>query len=370
MKEYSTVYVGMDTEKERISVAYAPEGRDCGVEFVGPIGTRQRDVGGLIRRLKAKADKLVFVYEAGPCGYGLYRYLTKEGYECHVVAPSLTPRKPGDRVKTNRRDAMKLARQMRSGDLTSVYVPSVEDEAIRDLCRGREDAMRDLKAAKQRLKALLLRLDIRYSGRESWSKSYFRWLSEVRCPTAAQQIVFQETLQGISEREARVARLERELKEMVPGWRLYPLVRGYQALRGIQFIGAVTLAAELGDLRRFLKARQVMGFLGLTPSEHSTGAKRRLGGITKTGNVRARRVLIEAGWAYRWIPKMSRAIQERQEGLPQEVRDISWKAQIRLSKRYRRLVSRRKNPNLAVTAVARELSAFIWAISKEVMEAG
>jgi transposase len=258
---------------------------------------------------------------------------------------------------------------MRSGDLTSIYVPSVEDEAIRDLCRGRDDAMRDLKAAKQRLKALLLRLDIRYEGRESWSKAYRRWLTDVRCPTGAQQIVFQETLHAIREREARVERLEVELKEMVPGWRLYPLVRAYQALRGIQFIGAVALVSELGDLRRFSKARQVMAFIGLTPSEHSTGTKRRLGAITKTGNGRARRVLIEASQAYRWTPKMSREIEDRQEGLPQAIRDIGWKAQIRLWKRYRRLVSRRKHHNLAVTAVARELSAFLWAISKEVMGA-
>jgi transposase len=369
MKKYSTLYVGMDTEKEKISVAYAPEGRDSGVEYVGPIGTRQKDISGLIRRLKGKADELVFVYEAGPCGYGLYRYITSQGCECHVVAPSLTPRKPGERVKTNRRDAMKLARQMRSGDLTSIYVPSVEDEAIRDLCRGRDDAMRDLKAAKQRLKALLLRLDIRYEGRESWSKAYRRWLTDVRCPTGAQQIVFQETLHAIREREARVERLEVELREMVPGWRLYPVVQAYQALRGIQFIGAVTLVSELGDLRRFSKARQVMGFTGLTPSEHSTGTKRRLGAITKTGNGRARRVLIEASQAYRWTPKMSREIEDRQEGLPQAIRDIGWKAQIRLWKRYRRLVSRRKHHNLAVTAVARELSAFLWAISKEVMGA-
>jgi transposase len=369
MKKYSTLYVGMDTEKEKITVAYAPEGRDSGVEYVGPIGTRQKDISGLIRRLKGKADELVFVYEAGPCGYGLYRYITSQGYECHVAAPSLTPRKPGERVKTNRRDAMKLARQMRSGDLTSIYVPSVEDEAIRDLCRGRDDAMRDLKAAKQRLKALLLRLDIRYRGRESWSKAYRRWLTDVRCPTGAQQIVFQEMLHAIREREARVERLEVELREMVPGWRLYPVVQAYQALRGIQFIGAVTLVSELGDLRRFSKARQVMGFTGLTPSEHSTGTKRRLGAITKTGNGRARRVLIEASQAYRWTPKMSREIEDRQEGLPQAIRDIGWKAQIRLWKRYRRLVSRRKHHNLAVTAVARELSAFLWAISKEVMGA-
>ena len=369
MKKYSILYVGMDTEKEKISVAYAPAERGSEVVFVGPIGTSDRDIEKLIGRLKGKAVELVFVYEAGPCGYGLHRYLTKRGYEFHLVAPSLTPRKPGERVKTNRRDAMKLARLMRAGELTSVYVPGVEDEAIRDLCRGRDDAKRDVKASKQRLKAFLLRLDIRYSGRSSWSKAYYKWLSEVKCPTAAQQIVFQENLHAISEREARVARLEGELRELVPGWRLYPLVKAYQALRGIQFIGGVTLAAEVGDLTRFIKARQVMAFMGLTPSEHSTGTKRHLGAITKTGNGRARRVLIEAGWSYRWTARLSPTIQQRQENLPQEVRDIAWKAQVRLSKCYRRLVSRGKNPNLAVTAVARELSAFTWAIAKEVMKA-
>lgn len=369
MKKCNTLYVGMDTEKEKISVACAPDGRGAPVEFVGPIGPRESDIDKLIKRLRPKAERLVFVYEAGPCGYGLYRYLSGRGYECHVVAPSLTPRKPGDRVKTNRRDAVKLARLMRAGELTSVYVPGVEDEAIRDLCRARDDSVRDLKAAKQRLKALLLRLGIRYHGRSSWSKAYFRWLSGVKCPTSAQQIVFQESINAISERAARVGRLEVELRELVAGWRLYPLVRAYQALRGIQFIGAVTLAAELGYLPRFDRARQVMAFVGLIPSEHSTGPKRRLGAITKTGNGRARRVLIEAGWSYRWVPRLTATIKDRQEDLPQQVRDIGWRAQVRLTKRYQRLVSRGKNPNIAVTAVARELCAFAWAISKEVMKA-
>ena len=369
MKQYSTLYVGMDTEKEKMSVAYVGDERGVEVVFVGPMGTRESDVEKLIRRLKGKARELVFVYEAGPCGYGLYRYLTKRGLECHVVAPSLTPRKPGERVKTNRRDAMKLARLMRSGDLTSVYVPGVEDEAIRDLCRAREDAMRDLKRAKQRLKALLLRLDLRYSGRASWSKAYCKWLTGVKCPSPAQQIAFHEYLNAISERESRVSRLDAELRELVPRWGLYPLVKGYQALRGIQFTGALTLAAEVGDLTRFSKARPVMAFFGLFPSEHSTGNKRRLGSITKTGNSHARRVLIEGGWSYRWPARISPTIQERQENLPQGVRDIAWKAQVRLCRRYRRLVSRGKHPNVAVAAVARELCAFTWAIAREVKKA-
>jgi transposase len=359
----------MDTEKEKMSVAYVGDERGAEVVFVGPMGTRESDVDKLIGRLKGKARELVFVYEAGPCGYGLYRYLTKRGLECHVVAPSLTPRKPGERVKTNRRDAMKLARLMRSGDLTSVYVPGVEDEAIRDLCRAREDAMRDLKGAKQRVKALLLRLDLRYSGRASWSKAYRKWLSGVKCPSPAQQIAFHEYLNAISERESRVSRLDGELRELVPTWGLYPLVKGYQALRGIQFIGALTMAAEVGDLTRFSKARQVMAFIGLIPSEHSTGNKRRLGAITKTGNGHARRVLIEAGWSYRWPARISPTIQERQEDVPEEVRNIAWKAQVRLCRRYRQLVRRGKNPNVAVTAIGRELCAFTWAIAREIKEA-
>jgi transposase len=266
-----TLFVGLDVHKESIAVAYAPEDRGAEVVSLGPIGTRQCDIDRLLRQLQAKAARLVLVYEAGPCGYWLYRYLTRKGLSCHVVAPSLIPRKPGDRVKTDRHDAVMLARLLRSGDLTPIYVPQVQDEAIRDLSRAREDAMHDLQAAKHRLKAFLLRQDIRYEGRASWSPAHLRWLSEVVCPTPAQQIVFQEYLRAVTEQHERLGRLEHELHEAVQGWRLYPVVQAIQALRGVDLTSAIIVIAELGDLTRFDTPRQLMSYLGLTPSEYSSG---------------------------------------------------------------------------------------------------
>jgi transposase len=255
---------------------------------------------------------------------------------------------------------------MRSGDLTPVFVPEVEDEAIRDLCRARGDVMRDLKASKFRLKSFLLRHDIRYSGRANWGPAHLRWLSEITCPTQAQQIVFQEYIRAIEDHNQRLIRIEAELKEQMATWRLYPFVEAFQALRGVQFTVAVTTVAEVGDLTRFHNPRQLTAYLGLSPSEHTSGPKRRQGGITKSGNTHARRVLVEGAWSYRYTAKVSRIIQIRQENLPQSIKDISWKAQVRLCKRYRRLVSRGKNPNVAVVAVARELASYMWAIAQEV----
>ena len=369
MDECSTLFIGLDSHKDFISVAYAPEDRTAEVIYLGRIGTLQRDIDKMVRRMQSKAKQLVFAYEAGPCGYVLYRYLTKKGHKCVVVAPSLMPRKAGDRVKTDPRDAIQLARLMRSGDLTAVYVPRIEDEAIRDLCRAREDAMGDLKAAKSRLKGFLLRHDICYSGTANWSKAHLRWLSTVVMPTPAQRIVFQEYVRAICEHTERHDHIAAELRELAPAWRLYPVVEALQALRGVRFIVAMTVVAEVGDLTRFDNPRQLMAYLGLSPSEHSSGGKRRLGGITKTGNSHARRVLVEGAWAYRHPAKVSRVIQVRLEDLPSSIQDIAWKAQLRLCKRYRRLVAKGKNPNLVVTAIARELAAFMWAIACEVKEA-
>lgn len=358
------LYIGLDVHKESIAVAYAPEERGTEVVSLGAIGTRQCDIDKLIRRLQAKGATLIFGYEAGPCGYWLYRYLTRKGVRCHVVAPSLIPRKPGDRVKTDRRDAITLARLLRSGDLTSIYVPTVEDEAIRDLSRGREDAMRDLKATKYRLKAFLLRQDIRYEGRANWTAAHLRWLSEVVCPTPAQQIVFQEYVRAVTEQHERLQRLESELREQATHWRLYPVVEAIQALRGVELTGAVILIAELGDLTRFDTPRQLMSYLGLTPSEYSSGERRRQGGITKAGNTHARRALVEGAWAYRYPAKVSRHLQLRLEKLPAEVQAIGWKAQVRLCKRYRQLIARGKHANQVVVAIAREMAAFAWAIAR------
>jgi transposase len=366
MSQSSTLYVGMDVHKDSIAVAYVAQEYGAEVVSLGTIGTRQCDIDKLIRRLQSKSKQLVFVYEAGPCGYWLYRYLKKQGYVCWVVAPSLIPKKAGDRVKTDRRDAMQLARLMRSGDLTPVYVPAVEDEAIRDLSRAREDTLRDLKAAKLRLKAFLLRHEIRYTGQANWSPAHLRWLSEVVCPTPAQQIVFQEYVQTVTEQTERLGRLELELHEQVQSWRLSPVVEALQALRGVQFTVAVTTVAELGDLTRFDNPRQLMNYLGLTPSEYSSGARRQQGSITKTGNTHARRALIEGAWAYRYPAKVSRHLQLRLEKLPTALQAISWKAQVRLCKRYRQLIAKGKNANQVVVAIARELSAFMWAIAKQV----
>ena len=366
MHQSSTLYVGLDVHKESIAVAYVAKEHHAEVVSIGNIGTRQCDIDKLVRQLQSKSKHLVFVYEAGPCGYWLYRYLTKKGQVCWVIAPSLIPKKPGDRVKTNRRDAIKLARLMRSGDLTPVYVPKVEEEAIRDLCRAREDTIRALKAAKFQRNAFLLRHDIRYTGRATWGPAHLRWLSEVVCPTPAQQIVFQEYVRTVTEHTERLERLEQELTDQVQTWRLRSVVDALQALRGVQFVVAVTTVAELGDLTRFDNPRQLMSYLGLTPSEYSTGDRRRQGGITKAGNSHARRALIEGAWAYRYPAKVSRHLQLRLEKVPKPIQDLSWKAQVRLCKRYRQLSARGKNANQVVVAIARELSAFMWAIAQEV----
>jgi transposase len=366
MSQSSTLFIGMDVHKDSIAVAYVAQDHGAEVIYLGSIGTRQCDIDQLIRKMQSKAKHLIFVYEAGPCGYWLYRYLSKKDHDCWVVAPSLIPKKPGDRVKTDRRDAVQLARLARSGDLTTVYVPTVEDEAMRDLTRAREDTISDLKDAKFRLKAFLLRQDIRYVGRANWGPAHLRWLSEVVCPTPAQQIVFQEYVRAVNEHTERLQRLEQELQEHVNAWRLNPVVEALQALRGVQFTVAVTMVAEIGDLTRFDTPRELMKFLGLIPSEYSSGEQRRQGSITKAGNTHARKAVVEGAWAYRYPAKVSRHLQLRLEKQPKMIQDLSWKAQVRLCTRYRRLVSRGKHANVVTVAIARELVGFMWAIATQV----
>jgi len=290
----------------------------------------------------------------------------KKGYDCWVVAPSLIPKKPGDRVKTDRRDAVQLARLARSGDLTAVYVPKVEDEAIRDLTRAREDARSDLKDAKCRLKALLLRQDIRDVGRANWGPAHLRWLSEVVCPTPAQPIVFQAYVRAVHEHTERLQRLAQERQDHVQAWRLHPVVEALQALRGVQFTVAVTMVSAMGELTRCDHPRALMKCLGLISSEYSSGAQRRQGSMTKAGNTHARRALVEGAWAYRYPAKVSRHLPRRLETQPNIIQDISWKAQVRLCQRDRRLVSRGKHANVVTVAIARALAGFMWAIAREV----
>jgi transposase len=273
MAQPTPLFVGLDVHKDSIAVAHAQGQSADPPVFVGKIGPRQADLDKLIRRLEAKAPALVFAYEAGPCGYGLHRYLTGRGFSCDVVAPSLIPKKPGDKVKTDRRDAVDLARLLRSGDLTPVYVPTVDDEAIRDLCRARDAARLTLRNAKLRWKAFLLRLGLHDVGRADWNDAHRRYLAKVVCPTPAQQIVFQESVRAVDEQVDRVQRLEAELLERGPGWRLYPVVQALQALRGVQWLVAITVVAELGDLTRFDSPRQLAAFVGLVPSEDSTGPR-------------------------------------------------------------------------------------------------
>jgi transposase len=361
-----TLFVGLDVHKDTLAVAYAGEDRGTEVVSLGMIGTRQCDIDKLIRKLESKGAALAFAYEAGPCGYWLYRYLIRRGLSCAVVAPSLIPRKAGDRVKTDRRDAITLARLLRSGDLSAIYVLTVDDEAIRDLSRAREDTVRDLKRSKVRLKAFRLRLDIRYEGRANWNAAHLRWLARVVCPTPAQQIVFQEYVHAVSEQTERLRRLEAELDTAAKRWRLFPVVAAVQALRGLDLTGAVTLIAEVGALTRFATPRKLMSYLGLTPSEYSSRTHRHQGGSTKAGNGHARRALVEGAWAYRYPAKVSRHLQLHLEHVPPEVRAIAWKAQLRLCKRYRLLSARGKHVNQVVVAIAREMAAFAWAIARTV----
>jgi transposase len=333
MSQSRTLYVGMDVHKETIAVASVATDHDAEVVSLGTFGTRQCDIDHLIRKLQSKAKHLVFVYEAGPCGYGLYRYLTQKDYVGWVVAPSLIPKRAGDRVTTDRRDARQLARLMRSGDLTPVSVPAVDDAAIRDLSRAREETLRDLKAAKWRRKAFVLRHDIRSTGRANWSPAHLRWLSEVVCPTPAQHMVFQEYVQTVTEQTERLGRLALELHAQVQTWRLPPVVEALQALRGVPCTVAVTTVAALGDLTRCDHPRQRMHDLGLTPSEYARGARRQQGRMTKTGNTHARRALVAGAWASRYPATVSRHLQRRLEKLPTAIQAISWKAQVRLCTR-------------------------------------
>jgi transposase len=281
----------------------------------------------------------------------------------------MVPKKSGNRIKTDRRDAEALARLYRAGELTPIYVPREDDEAMRDLSRAREDASKAQRTARQRLGAMLLRHGYRNPGKKSWTPAYMRWLSDISMPHPAQQIALQEYIHAVMECTTRIDRLTQQMLSLLPQWRMSPVVAALQALRGVAPIVAVTTVAEIGDLRRFENPRQLMAYLGLVPSEYSSGNSISRGGITKTGNGHVRRVLVEAAHAYGHPARVSRILLKRQEGLPQPIRDIAWKAQVRLCGRFRKLMAKGKLKNKVVTAIARELSGFMWAIAKEVQMA-
>ncbi len=369
MKEYSEAFIGFDTAKKKHAVAIADVGREGEIRYLGEIDSSPLTIERMIRKLAGRYEKLHFCYEAGPTGYGLYRQVRGLGHDCSVVAPSLIPKKSGERVKTNRRDAVSLARLFRAGELTSVWVPDTVHEAVRDLVRARETASQDLRRKRQQLLSFLLRHGRIFSGRQHWSRAHLRWLAQQKFDHPAQQIVFQDAVDAIDDAAARLRRLDEQVAAIVPSWSMAPVVAAYQAMRGVSFVVAVTFVAEIGDLRRFDNPRQLMAFLGLVPSERSTGERVRRAGLTLAGNKRARRVLIEGAWSYRYPARVSQTLQARLEGLPKAVREIAWKAQIRLCARYRRLNAAGKKLPVVIAAIAREMAAFLWAIARHVAPA-
>jgi transposase len=362
--------VGLDVHKDSIDIATADAGRGSEVRHVGTIGGDVASLDKSLRKLISKGHALHVVYEAGPCGFVIWRHLSMQGLRCEVVAPSSIPRRSGDRVKTDRRDAIMLARLARAGELSAVRVPDAADEAVRDLVRARDDAVRERRNARHRLKALLLRNGILYSGKSSWSDAHLRWIARLKMEHATQQIGFQEYVHSINESTARIERLEQAMRDALPDWGAMPLVQALQAMRGMQLIAAMTLVAELQDFVRFESPRQLMAYVGLVPGEHSSGAKRRQGSITKAGNSAARRMFVEVAWHYLHSPRVSPIIATRQDQLPKAVTDIAWAAQLRLHAKFKRLLARRVMKNKAVVAVARELAGFVWAIGCEVQNSG
>ena len=366
------LFIGLDVHNDSIAVSLAPSD-STEVRRYGIIGGTHDDVLKLLKKLRVAhpTTALKCCYEAGPCGYPLCRFIQTHGHECILVAPSKVPRKPGERIKTDRRDADQLARLYRAGELTAIYVPDPADEAMRDFLRGRYQIRRHQHRARQQLKMFLLRHNLRYAGKTSWGPAHLRYLARVKLPFAQQQFVFQELVHTISEATTRLERYEAQLPSLVAGWRLEPVVRALMSLRGLALLNAATLVAELGDLHRFTQPGQLMSYLGLVPSEDTTGDDRQQGAITKMGNGYARRALIEAAWQYREPARISPSLLARQEGLPKAVTDAAWNAQNRLHRRYRYLTGPgRKKPQVAATAVARELSGFVWAIARAVSEPG
>ena len=363
---HDTMFVGLDVHKVTISVAVAQGERGGEVRHWGTIPNRADHVRKLVDKLVMDGRGLRICYEAGPCGYGLYRQLTSLGHDCVVVAPSLIPVKAGDRVKSDRRDALMLAKLHRAGELTSVWVPDAAHEAMRDLIRARATAVRVVGKARQHLQGFLLRHGRIYTGKKGWTVAYRRWLTTVCFEHPAQQIVFQDYVDAVADAEARAERLTGQIADLLPSWTLSPVVEAVQAMRGVAFIVAVTVVAEVGDFSRFDNPRQLMAYLGLTPSEHSSGASVRRGGITKAGSGLARRALIEGAWSYRMQARVSRKLHDRIEALPKAVRDIAWKGQLRMCQRYRHLMAAGKPKVVATTAIAREMVGFIWAIAKAV----
>jgi len=362
-------FIGLDVHKETIAVAIALPGR-AEPAYRGEIAHEPKVLKQWLERLNDEfgGALLLFCYEAGPCGYGLYRQLTEAGHECQVVAPSLIPKKPGERIKTDRRDALKLARLLRAGDLTAVWVPDTEQEAMRDLTRARDDMKSQERKARQQLNAFVLRHGHHWPrGKTRWTAAHCNWLESLRFEHDWQQIVLQEYMDAAKAATQRVADLTGQLMRALPGWSLAAVVDSLVALRGIDKLAATVLLAELGDISRFDSPKQLMAYLGLVPSEHSTGSRRRQGAITLTGNGHARRMLVESAWSYRFPARQTMHLKRKASMASPEAKAIAWRAQKRLCGRYRQLSQAGKNIKLVCVAIARELVGFIWDIVRHEM---
>jgi len=359
-------YVGLDVHKDTTVVAIAEGGREGECRVYGTISSDLHALEKLLRKLGGDGVCLHVVYEAGPTGYVIYRRLAQLTIDCIVVAPSRTPQPQGQRQKTDRRDALMLARLHRAGELTGIHVPDAVDESIRDLTRARADAVHDLTRAKQRLKSFLLRQGYRYSGKANWSEAHQRYLRELVLPLPALKAVLEEYLLAISQRLAAVERLDELIAVQVPQWKMYPAVQALRCLRGVQLNAATVIVAEVGNIHRFAHPRHLMAFLGLVPKEHTTGDSRKLGGITKTGNAHARWMFGEIVQHAFLIPKVSAQLALRQQGRPLAYRELGWKMQTRLYKRGRHLLGRGIIKPKVTVALARELCGFVWALLRQV----
>jgi transposase len=366
MGEYTEVFVGLDVAKVKHAVAVADDGRIGEVRYFGEIATDPASVRRMVTKLEKPGRRLHFCYEAGPTGYGLYRQLIAMGHACDVIAPSLIPRRAGDRVKTNRRDAIQLAKLLRSGELTPIWVPDEVHEAIRELIRSRDNAVADLRRKRQSISSMMLRYGRTYPGKKTWGPRHRQWLQAQNFEHPGQHLVLQDLILAAQHAAERLERVESSITEFLPKWSLAPVVDALQALRGVRVVTAATIMAEIGDLRRFSTARQFMGYLGLVPGEQSTGESVKRLGITKAGNGRVRRALVETAWSYRHLPRTGTLKHYVHERIPPAVRDIALKAQARLCGRYRTLAGRGKKLTVAITAIARELAGFIWAIGRMV----
>ena len=364
-----TYYIGLDLHKESIAIAWTIGGSRKTPTYWGECGgsnlAAERALRKVAKKLGVKLQDLKVCYEAGPSGFVLARRLLQLGVECVVMSPSKTQRKPNEKIKTDKRDAINIAKLFRNGDITEVRVPPALDEAVRDVCRARTDASDDLSRAKQRLNSFLLRNGIRYSGKARWTPSHLRYLRHLTLPDPVQNLVLEEYLQAIDSGYDRVDRLAERMKELLVDWEWEPVVRALMACKGFQEVAAMTLISELGDLRRFDHPRKLMAFLGLVPGEYTSGDKRRQNSITKCGNSHARWMLVECSQHFRKAPKIGAALSRRQEGQPRAVKELSWRMQHRLHKRYVKLKARGKRENKAIVAIARELSAFIWELQNK-----